>query len=176
MASGGTGVWILPMRGDRTPRRLAASKAVQGSGRFSPDGKWVAYCANEGDGNQVYVQPWPGPGPKVQVSSEGGTDPVWSPKGGELFYRHGDKMMVVDVATQPAFRASKPRTLWEGHYAHGMSSSCGPPGTSEGSYDFSPDGQRFLMIKDADEDYTSTRIVVVLNFAEELKALFKARQ
>ncbi len=171
MASGGTGIWILPMRGDRTPQRFAASRFVQGSGRFSPDGRWVAYCANEGDGSQVYVQPWPGPGPKIKVSSEGGTDPIWSPKGGELFYRDRDRMMVVTVVTQPAFQASRPRVLWEGHYAHGMSSSCGPPGTSEGNYDVDGDGQRFLMIKDVDEDVVSTRIVVVLNFADELRAL-----
>jgi len=176
MDSGGTGIWILPMQGDRTPRRFAASKFIQGSGRFSTDGKWVAYCVNEGEGNQVYVQPWPGPGPKTKVSAEGGTDPIWSPNGKELFYRNGDKMMVVDVRTDPTFEASRPRLLWEGHYAHGMSSSCGPPGTSEGNYDVSSDGQRFLMVKDVNEDVVSTRIVVVLNFAEELKALARKQK
>jgi hypothetical protein len=85
-------------------------------------------------------------------------------------------MMAVAVATQPAFQASKPRLLWEARYAHGMSSSCGPPGTTEGNYDVTTDGSRFLMIKDVLEDLVSTRIVVVLNFAEELKALVKEQK
>jgi hypothetical protein len=172
--TGSTGIWILPMQGDRTPQRFAASKFIQGSGRFSPDGKWVAYCSNEsGQGNDVFVQPWPGPGPKIKISSEGGTDPIWSRNGKELFYRNRDKMMVVAVVTQPTFLPSRPQLLWEARYAHGMSSSCGPPGTTEGNYDVTSDGRRFLMIKDLDEEAASTRIVVVKNFAEELKKLGK---
>jgi Tol biopolymer transport system component len=119
---------------------------------------------------------WPGPGPKIQVSSEGGTDPIWSPDGKQLFYRTEDKMMVVAVSTQPTFRASKPQVLWAGHYSHGMSSSCGMPGTSSANYDLSPDGQRFLMVRDLDQDAISTRMVVVLNFAEELKRLDRERR
>jgi serine/threonine-protein kinase len=176
METGGTGIWILPMRGDRTPQRFATSKFIQGSGRFSPDGKWVAYCSNEAGRNEVFVQPWPGPGPKIQISSEGGTDPIWSRNSRELFYRNRDKMMVVAVVTQPTFRASKPQLLWEGRYSHGMSSSCGPPGTTEGNYDVTGDGRRFLMIKDLDEDAESNRIVVVMNFAEELKGLGKEQK
>ncbi|MCX6636255.1 MAG: hypothetical protein NT090_14420 [Acidobacteria bacterium] len=134
----------------------------------------MTYCTNESGQNEVFVQPWPGPGPRIQVSSEGGTDPMWSRGGKELFYRNGDKMMVVAVTTQPTFRASRPQLLWESHYSHGMSSSCGPPGTTEANYDVSSDGQRFRMVKDLDQDAASTRIVVVLNFAEELKQLTAA--
>ena len=173
MESGGTSVWVLPMQGDRTPQPFAKSNFVHGSGKFSPDGKWVAYCSNEPGQNEVFVQQWPGPGPKTQITSQGGTDPIWSRTSNELFYRDRDKMMVVDVVTQPTFQASKPRLLWEAHYSHGMSSSCGPPGTTEGNYDVTGDGRRFLMIKDLDEDAQSTRVIVVLNFAEELKALSK---
>jgi roadblock/LC7 domain-containing protein len=176
MGPGGTGVWILPMQGDRTPQRFAASKFIQGSGRFSPDGKWVAYCSNEAGRNEVFVQPWPGPGAKIQISSEGGTDPIWSRNSKELFYRNRDKMMVVAVATHPTFQASKPQLLWEARYSHGMSSSCGPPGTTEGNYDVTGDGRRFLMIRDLDEDAVSTPMVVVLNFAEEVKKLGKEQK
>ena len=96
---------------------------------------------------------------------------IWSRDGRELFYRDGDKMMAVAVTTQPTVKASKPRTLWEGHYSHGMGSSCGMPGATSANYDVTSDGQRFLMVKDLDQDAVSTRIVVVLNFAEELKRL-----
>jgi predicted Ser/Thr protein kinase len=170
----GTGIWMLPLQGDRTPQPFVRAKFMEGSGRFSPDGRWVAYCSNESGRAEVYVQPWPGPGPKIQISSEGGDDPIWSRDGKELFYRNGDQMMVVAVSTQPTFRASKPRLLWEGKYSHGMSSSCGMPGTTSANYDVTGDGQRFLMVKDLDQDAISTRIVVVLNFSEELKRLTAA--
>ena len=55
-----------------------------------------------------------------------------------------------------------------------MSSSCGPPGVSSSNYDVTADGQRFLMIKDNDQDVYSTSIVVVLNWAEELKRTMPA--
>jgi len=170
--AGGIHLWVLPMEGDRTPVRFRDTKFMEGAGRFSTDGKWVAYCSGETGKSEVFVQPWPGPGPRIQVSSDGGSDPVWSRDGEELFYRTDDRMMVVAVRTAPAFQAGKPRMLWEGHYSHGMSSSCGPPGgLVAANYDVSGDGQRFLMVKDADQDAISTRIVVVVNFAEELKQL-----
>ncbi|RPJ58110.1 MAG: serine/threonine-protein kinase [Acidobacteria bacterium] len=176
VAGGASDVWMLPLHGDRKPRPFVKSRFNEASARFSPDGKWVAYCTNESRQNEVFVQPWPGPGPKIKVSSEGGTDPIWRRDGKELFYRNGDKMMAVAVSTAPTFRASKPQVLWEGHYSHGMGSSCGPPGTTEASYDVSADGQRFLMVRDLDQDSISTQIVVVVNFAEELKRLVQARK
>jgi hypothetical protein len=91
-------VWVLPIGGDRKPRQFAASG---GSAKFSPDGKWVAYCSDESGQPEVYVQSWPGPGPKIQISAEGRTDPVWSPDGKEVFYRNGTKMMAVAVELRP---------------------------------------------------------------------------
>src|SRR5439155_11336035 len=113
---------------ERKPIPFAQTRFAEGSPRFSPDGRWIAYTSNESGRNEIYVQLYPGPGPKIQVSTEGGTDAVWKRNGGELFYRNGDKMMAVSVATHPAFTASTPRMLWEGRYAQGTSSACGPPG------------------------------------------------
>jgi hypothetical protein len=81
---------------------------------------------------------------------------------------------VVPYKTAGGFEAGKPGLLWEGHYSHGMSSSCGPPGVSSANYDVSADGQRFLMIKDNDQDVGSTSIVVVLNWAEEMRRAARA--
>jgi len=173
---GNPDIWLLPLDDPAHPRPFLSTPFRESGATFSPDGTWIAYVSNESGRNEVYVRPWPGPGPKIQISSEGGTDPIWSRNGKELFYRSGEKMMAVAVTTQPAFQPSKPQLLWEARYAHGMSSSCGPPGTTEGNYDVTTDGRRFLMIKDVHEDLVSTRIVVVLNFAEELKALAKAQQ
>jgi len=151
---------------------LNDTKYAQGSPKFSPDGRWLAYCSNESGKPQVYVQAFPGPGPKIQISNEGGTDPVWKRTGGELFYRNGDSMMAVSVSTGSAFTAGRPQELWKGHYSHGMASSCGPAGLTSSNYDATADGQRFLMIKDDDQDSAiSKQVVVVLGWADEVSRL-----
>jgi hypothetical protein len=129
--------------------------------RFSPDGRWMAYVSNESGHYEVYVQPYPGPGGKREISTEGGTEPVWNPNGKELFYRSGDKMMSVVIDTQPGFAAGKPRMLFEGQYV--------PTPLTAPYYDVSPDGQRFLMLKPAEQEQAPTQINVVLNWFEELK-------
>jgi Tol biopolymer transport system component len=130
--------------------------------RFSPDGRWLAYVSNESGRFEIYVQPYPGPGGKWQISTEGGIDPVWNPNGRELFYGSGDKMMVVDIAAQPGFAAGKPRMLFEGRYERAP--------VPVANYDVSPDGQRFLMLKPSEQAQAApTQINVVLNWFEELK-------
>jgi serine/threonine-protein kinase len=167
-------IYAQPVGSEAKPIPISSGKFMNGSPKFSPDGAWVVFCTNESKRAEVYVQPFPGPGPKIQISSEGGTDPIWSRDGRELFYRNGDKMMVVDVAVKPEFRAGKPRDLWSGHYSHGMSSSCGPPGLSSSNYDVSPDGKRFLMIKDAMQDAVSRQVVVVMGWSRELERTLAA--
>ena len=118
------------------------------------------------------MQAFPGPGPKIQISNDGGTDPVWKRNGGELYYRNGDSMMAVAVFTSPTFTAGRPQELWKGHYTHGMSSSCGPPGATSSNYDVTTDGKRFLMIKDDDQDRAISRqFVVVIGWADELRRM-----
>jgi Tol biopolymer transport system component len=162
-------VYVLPLDGSGQPQPAVKSSFSNAAAKFSPDGKWVVYCSNESGRPEVFAQPWPGPGPKIQISSEGGMDPLWTRKGDEIFYRNADKMMVVPVSLAGSLQAGRPRLLWEGHYSHGMSSSCGPPGVSSGNYDITADGRRFLMVKDEDQDVYSTKLVVVLNWARELK-------
>ncbi|HEY3171846.1 MAG TPA: protein kinase [Thermoanaerobaculia bacterium] len=164
----GPDVYVLDRTARPEPRPFVRSKFAEGSPRFSPDGRWIAYTSNESGRNEIYAQPYPGPGPKIQISNEGGTDAVWSPPGGELFYRNGDNMMVVAVTTSPTLKASAPKVLWEGHYSHGTSSSCGPPGPTSSNYDVTPDGKRFLMIRDRDQDANPNTIHVVLHWANEL--------
>ena len=101
------------------------------------------------------MQPYPGPGGKYQISTEGGTEPVWNRNGRELFYRSGDRMMAADVTTQPSFSLGKPRMLFQGEYVPS-------PGTVV-NYDVSADGQRFLMIKPSDQTLSLNQIVVVQN-------------
>jgi Tol biopolymer transport system component len=153
-------VWILPLQ-DRKPQLFDRGQTNESAPRFSPDGHWIAYTSAESGRVEIYVRPYPGPGGKWQISTEGGTEPVWNPKGRELFYRIGNKMMAVEVTTQGAFSAGKPRVLFEGAYV--------PTPRSLPNYDVSPDGQRFLMLKATEQAQAPTRINVVLNWFEELK-------
>jgi len=153
-------LWILPLK-DRKPQPFGHSQSRETAARFSPDGRWMAYDSNESGRDEIYVRPYPGPGGKWQISTEGGMEPVWNPKGRELFYRNGDKMMAVEVTTRPAFSAGKPRLLFEGAYV--------PTPRSLPNYDVSPDGQRFLMLEASEQGQAPEQINVVLNWFEELK-------
>jgi len=161
-------IWLL---------RLSDPSASSGQGRkaelflrtssyetvpvFSPDGRWLAYVSDETGRFEIYVRPYPGPGGKWQASTDGGAEPVWNPNGRELFYRNGPEMMAVDVASQPGFSAGKPRVLFTGPY---LSITATTP-----SYDVSPDGQRFLMMKPNEQQPSSNQINIVQNWFEELK-------
>jgi hypothetical protein len=112
------------------------------------------------DAGKSVFGPIPGPGGKYQVSTEGGTESVWNPKGKELFYRSGDKIMAVSITTQPSFTADKPRMIFQGPYL--------PTPRSGPNYEISPDGQRFLMLSPTDQA-ESDHMVVVQNWFEELK-------
>jgi dipeptidyl aminopeptidase/acylaminoacyl peptidase len=153
-------IWVLRM-GDRKPQPFLRTRLDERSPRFSPDGRWLVYVSNESGRYEIYVQPYPGPGGKWQISTEGGTEPAWNPNGRELFYRSGNKMMAVDIATQPGFAAGTPRMLFEGQYQ--------PSPVVVANYDVSPDGQRFLMLKPSEQAQAApTQINVVLNWFEEL--------
>jgi len=153
-------IWVLRLS-DRKLQPFLRTRFNETVPRFSPDGHWLAYMSDESGHYEIYIQPFPGPGGKYQISSEGGAEPVWNPNGRELFYRCGYKMMAVDVMTQPSFSTGKPRVLFEGLYL--------PSGVTP-SYDVSPDGQRFLMLKAAQQGQpAAVQINVVLNWFEELK-------
>jgi len=160
----GSDVWVLQLSDHKT-QPLLRTEFNEVAPVFSPDGRWLAYVSDESGRNEVYAQPYPGPGGKYQISTEGGTEPVWNPKGKELFYRSGDKMMAVDVATQSSFSIGKPRMLFQGPYV--------PTTGMLPMYDVSPDGQRFLMVRPAEQAASSSlaQIVVVQDWFEELKRL-----
>jgi serine/threonine-protein kinase len=129
---------------------------------LSPDGRWFAYTSNEAGRYEIYVRATSGAEGRWQISTEGGVEPVWSASGSELFYRHGDDVLVVDVVTNPTFEHGRPRKLFEGHYALGEVKD------DTRSYDVAPDGQRFLMLRPETEPSTG-ELKVVVNWSEELK-------
>jgi eukaryotic-like serine/threonine-protein kinase len=158
-----TGEDILVLRlSDRKVQPFLRTSFNEADPRFSPDGRWIAYMSDESGHSEIYVQPYPGPGGKWQISTDGGTEPVWNRNGQELFYRNGNKMMAVEITTQPSFALGKPRMLFEGPYVLAT--------VPVSNYDVSPDGRRFLMVKPTEQTQAvPTQINVVLNWFEELK-------
>ena len=159
-ANTGWDIFVLPLSAERKVRPFLGTKSAENNARFSPDGRWVAYESNESGRYEIYVRPFPGPGARWQISTEGGQDARWSRSGRELFYRQADRMMAVDVETKPTFHPSRPRTLFEGRN-YGMN----PYGYS---YDVAPDG-RFLMIRPDPAESGPAQVKVVLNWFEEVK-------
>jgi eukaryotic-like serine/threonine-protein kinase len=156
-------LWVLPMSGDRKPYRFLAGASADVEGQFSPDGHWVAYSSNESGRWQVYVAPFPGPGGKYQISTEGGQQPRWRKDGKELFFLSRDhKLMAVSVKARSTFEFNAPEPLFETHAHEAV--------TAEEffTYDVSADGQRFLF--NANSQQTDPRTVdIILNWSSQLK-------
>ena len=154
----GQDIWVLRLS-DHKAEPFLRTPANEGAPQFSPDGRWLAYVSDESGRREIYVQPYPGPGGKWQISTEGGAEPIWG-RNGEIFYRSGNKMVAVETTTQPTFSAGKPKVLFEGAYV--------PTRLAAATYDVSADGQRFVMIKE-EQTSSATQINIVLNWFEELK-------
>jgi Tol biopolymer transport system component len=152
-------IYTLSLDGPPNPVPVVKTPGYDGGAMFSPDGRWMAYVSNESGQRDVYVRPNTGPDRKVQVSTGGGTHPRWNPNGRELFYRNGNKMMVVDVSIRSGdIVPSPPRVLFDQRYDFGSAQTVA-------NYDVSPDGQRFVMVKD---DSDAGRLNVVLHWFEDV--------
>jgi len=154
-------IYVLSLRGPPRPRPVVSTAAFEGGPQFSPDGHWLVYASDESGQMQIYVRPFPGPDRRWSVSTQGGTQPLWNRNGKEIFYRLGNKMMVVDVSGVTDLTLSRPRQLFDQRYVF--------QNISLANYDITPDGQRFLMLKD---ETGAGRLNIVLNWTEELKRLF----
>jgi Tol biopolymer transport system component len=156
-------LWTLPTAGDRQPKPFLITPANESHGRFSPDGKWVAYESDESGRAEIYVQSFPTGGGKWQVSSGGGGQPLWRRDGKELFYVAADgRLTAVAVKTAgPAFQAGERIKL-----------SVRVPTTSitgdRNTWVATADGQKFLVTRSV-EDERPVPITVVLDWPALLK-------
>ena len=156
----GTGMWVLRLDGDSTPRRLFPSSEGGHDGQLSPDGRWVAYQAQVSSRWEIFVAPFSGAGERRLVSTDGGTEPLWSHDGRELFYQNGSRLMAVTVTSGAGFSASTPRTLYEGRFLRTI--------TGNTSFSIARDGSRFLRIQPVDPFPAIVKIDLVLNWFAEL--------
>ena len=154
----GSDLWLSP-DGQQSP--LIVTPYNEASASISADGKYMAYVSDESGRNEVYAIPASGKGQRVTISIDGGTGPVWSRDGSELFYRTGDDLMSVKVSTTVGLVLGERRRLldlsrYDSGYFH--------------EFDVSADGRRFLLIR-TEAESLPTRLDVVVNWVEELKRL-----
>ena len=163
--AGGHDIWLLRLA-DQKFEAFLKTPASERSPAFSPDGRWIAYVTNESGHDEVYVQAFPGPGGRWQVSVDGGVEPMWAPNGRELFYRNGEKLMAVPIeSTATSIGAGTPALLFEKRYVL----------SGEGRYyDVAPDGQRFVMLKPVATAGDS--LIVVQGFTRELERLVPTKK
>jgi serine/threonine-protein kinase len=152
-------IWRTTTDHGATPSQVLASAFDNGSPSLSPDGRWLAYTANESGRTEVYVRPYPGPGGRWQVSLDGGTEPIWSPRGGEIFYRNDDAMMTATVRTQPGFEVTGRTKLFTGQYNAANS--------RDQNYGVAPDGNTLVMLQRVVG--AEQALVVTLNWFDQFR-------
>lgn len=156
----------LSLQGDPTFEPLLQGEFNQGNAEVSPDGLWLVYRSDQSGEMEVYLRPYPGPGPTVPVSIGGGTSVTWSLDGSELIYRLDDRMMAVSIeAVGETVRIGRPTELFRGRY---VAAAVG----GSRQYHVAPDG-RFLMLKDVATqgpgDVLPPQVVLIQNWFEELR-------
>jgi Tol biopolymer transport system component len=152
----------IPVTSDPQPIPVMDSDFDERQGQFSPDGRWVAFASDESGRFEIYVQSFPEPGRKWQISTAGGSMPKWRRDGQELFYIGADEsLMAVEVEATSTIAARVPKELFEMRLLHRSAAT-------PSSYSVSAEGERFLVISRVEET-TPTPITVVLNWAAELE-------
>jgi serine/threonine-protein kinase len=157
-------VMFRPVSGDTASHPVAASEFVEAQPRISPDGRWIAYVTDASGISEVVVQPFPGPGARVQVSAGGGSEPVWSRDGRHLYYRDGRHLIAATVSTTGGFAVTGRSELFADTYMFAQA--------PHANYDVSPDGTRFLMVKSAE----LPELLVVHGWRSELQARMRGAQ
>lgn len=147
-------IWIRSA--DGKTRRFLGGPGRKRSGRFSPDGKYMAYVSDETGDYQVYVTAYPGPGPTVAVSTKCGLSPIWSADGRELFFRLGSKVLTARMLNAQSLGFDAPRELFDGLYTLDL--------MGHQREAVARDGRRFLMVENSDD----FPIVIVQNWPLEL--------
>ena len=167
---------LLPLQGERRLAPLVQTPFRELNAEISPDGRWIAYQSAESGRDEIYVRPFPDVNEgRWQVSTGGGTRPLWARSGQELFYITAldDTLMSTAISGTPVFKSSNPTKVFDmpAYSVGGNTANIGR------TYDVSPDGRRFLMIKQAAGEQTAARpqILVVQNWFEELKRRVPSR-
>jgi len=155
------GLWAVPLDGSGPAARVAGSRSTEAYAAFSRDGRWLAYVSDESGRQEVYVRPFPGPGGRIQVSVNGGSEPVWTRDGRELTYREdtgpSSQLITAVVRTTPVFEVRSRTLLFDiGNFAGAE---------DHANYDVHPDGGSFVMIRSPQ----ASQIHLIQNWAAQLR-------
>jgi serine/threonine-protein kinase len=152
-------IWILPLQGEGDPRPFLKTSVHENKAVFSRDGKWVAHVSDETGRFEVYVRPFPGPGRRWQISTDGGDEPFWSRDGRYLYYSFERVIYRVTVETEPEFAMGLPERLFTSDHNTFWGGR---------SYDLSPDGEQLLLVLTPSKSLPRS-IRVMTNWFEELE-------
>jgi len=159
----GADIYYQAVSGDSTSHPIATNpQAIEIMPRISPNGKWIAFTTDESGRNEVVVQPFPGPGGRVQVSVNGGIEPVWSRDGRRLFYRGDGLLLAATISPGPAFAVVRRDTVLTDTYMFA--------GNPHANYDVMPDGTHFIFLQGVD----AGELVVVSNWGAVVRARLKS--
>ncbi len=154
-------IWMLATDTGE-PTRLLATPASERAAVFSPDGAWLAYVSDESGRDEIYIQRFPGPGGLERVSTDGGTEPVWAPRGSDLYYRSGQKLFAVTVDRARGRVVGLPRVVLEGAF------ELAPSDVGRANYDVFPGGRSFVFVQ-SEQATPDWHVHVVLNWFAELR-------
>ena len=164
MSDGQRDIFVIPVNADTPAKPLVASKFDEVAPALSADGRWLAYVSNRAGQDNIYVRPFPEADTEIQVSANGGTEPIWGQNRAELYYRNGAGEMVAvavlpgdEFATGPE-QVLFPATAYRSDFYHA-------------AYDVSADSERFVMIRISDSGSLDEELIAVENWFEELNRL-----
>jgi len=151
-------IWLVSLEGKRQGLRWLDTSYAETAAAFSPDGRWIAYVSDESGRQEVYVRPFPGPGGRTKISSEGGAEPVWPRGGRELLYRNADQFLTVEIRTEADLTVGTPRVLFSGDFLWGGRAD------EPFQYDVSRDGNVIYAVRTLPVPEPDRRLAVVTNW------------
>jgi serine/threonine-protein kinase len=162
-ADSASDIWIVPLDGSGEPYPFLRTPRIEWHATFSPDGRWLAYSSSDTGRNEIYVRPFPGPGGRWQISTDGGNEPRWFPDGKSIYFRYERGLYRVEIDTSGTFRAGMPQLVLSEAYNSPFNHM----------FDLTADGSRFLLMRPAGDGGGENQIVVTLNWAREFRRLMQ---
>jgi serine/threonine-protein kinase len=158
-------IWVLDLEHGKDPEPFLDSRFSERFPSLSPDGGWLVYASDESGRTEVYARPYPGPGGRVQISVDGGTEPLWSRDGSEIFFKSQDMYKAVAVTSGDELEVGEPVTLFKDVFV-------GPSPVSPDvhSYDVSADGSALLVVRRLASEESNSDLRIVVGWADHLDA------
>ncbi len=160
-SGGGRDVWYTTLGSTEPPKPVMKTPFMEMQPQLSRDGKWLAYTSDESGTLEVYVRPFPGDGSRVRISTDGGTEPRWTPEGDRLYYRNDRSVFVAHLQVGSSITVTRRAVAFEGEYV-----SAAP----HANYDVGPHGKELVMIAPASGN--GTQLVMVSGWIREFRARF----